>query len=122
MGEAKCAEVLMLWVHHVPQEGKDSLKAMALPKLPEFNFERLKQSPALAGRYTSSFSCVTGHNMQSNSESDHKWPHWPAEAHYHGMGHGAYPFWMGPSGQGGKGAIEVWWSEKQKAEKFYHSS
>ena len=38
------------------------------------------------------------------------------------MGHGAYPFWLGPSGSGGQGEIEVWWSEKQNAEKFYHAS
>lgn len=29
---------------------------------------------------------------------------------------------MGPEGQGGKAPIEVWWSEKQHAEKFYHST
>jgi len=121
--EAKCAEVLMLWVHHVPQPAKDALKAMVLPKLPEFNFERLKHNnPSLSSRYASSFTCVTGHNMQSTHTSDHKWPHWPAELHYHGKGHGAYPFWMGGSGSGGKAPIEVWWSEKQQAEKFYHHS
>merc|ERR1712178_12276 len=27
---------------------------------------------------------------------------------------------MGPSGTGGSAPIEVWWSEKQLAEKFYH--
>lgn len=120
--EAKCAEVLMLWVHHLPEKAKKSLKSMALPKLPEFNFERLRQTPAVAARYTSSFSCVTGHNQQSSSTSDHKFPHWPEEAHYHGMGHGSYPFWLGPSGSGGHAPIEVWWSEKQHSEKFYHQS
>lgn len=121
--EAKCAEVLMLWAHHVPQIGKEALRDMALPKLPEFNFQRLKQSPKVAGRYTSSFTCVTGHNMQTTHTSDHKWPHWPLEAHYHGMGHCAYPFWLGGAGSCHPGAaIEVWWSEKQYAEKFYHSS
>jgi len=113
---------LMLWSHHVPQTAKDTLQGMALPRLPEFKFERIRQSPALAGRYTNSFSCVTGHNQKSGSTSDHKWPHWPAEAHYHGMGHGAYPFWMGPSGTGGKAPLEVWYSETKHAEKFYHSS
>jgi hypothetical protein len=120
--EAKCAEVLMLWVHHVPQMGKEALQGLTLPKLPDFNFQKVKHNPSLAARYTSSFSCVTGHNQQVNSTSDHKWPHWPAEAHYHGMGHGAYPFWMGGSGSGGHAPIEVWWSEKQHAEKFYHQS
>jgi hypothetical protein len=120
--EAKCAEVLMLWVHHVPQAAKEALQPLVLPKLPEFKLEKVKNNTALAARYASSFSCVTGHNMKTTSTSDHKWPHWPAELHYHGKGHGAYPFWMGPSGTGGSAPIEVWWSEKQTAEKFYHSS
>lgn len=112
----------MLWSHHVPKIGKDTLQDITLPKLPEFNFQRMKQNPSVAARYSSSFSCVTGHNQKSDSTSDHKWPHWPEEVHYHGMGHGAYPFWMGPSGSGGHAPLEVWWSEKQHAEKFYHSS
>jgi hypothetical protein len=37
-------------------------------------------------------------------------------------GHGAYPFWLGPSGQGGHGALEVWWSQSKAADKFYHAS
>jgi hypothetical protein len=121
--EAKCAEVLMLWAHHVPQMGKEALRDVALPRLPEFNFDRLKQSPKLAARYTNSYTCVTGHNMRAGHTSDHKWPHWPLEAHYHGRGHCAYPFWLGASGSCQPGAaIEVWWSEKQLAEKFYHTS
>jgi len=113
----------MLWVHHVTASGKDHLKDMVLPRLPMFNTTRLHpQMSDVATRYANSFSCVTCHNMQSNSSSDHKWPHWPEEAHYHGKGHGAYPFWVGPEGAGGSAAIEVWWSEKQHAEKFYHAS
>jgi len=120
--EAKCAEVLMLWVHHVPEKAKKSLRSMALPKLPEFKFETLRQTPSVAARYSNSFTCVTGHNQQTGHTSDHKWPHWPAEAHYHGMGHGPYPFWGNPGGGETPAKIEVWWSEKQSAEKFYHSS
>jgi hypothetical protein len=120
--EAKCAEVLMLWVHHVPEDGKKSLQDITLPRLPEFKVSHLQKDQRVASRYATSFSCVSGHNMQASSTSDHKWPHWPAEAHYHGRGHGAYPFWMGPSGSGGTSPIEVWWSEKQHAEKFYHES
>jgi len=120
--EAKCAEVLMLWVHHLPQAAKKALQSIALPSLPEFKLEHVQQNRTVASRYANSFSCVTGHNQLSGSTSDHQWPHWPEEAHYHGMGHGAYPFWMGPEGQGGKAPIEVWWSEKQHAEKFYHST
>ena len=42
--------------------------------------------------------------------------------HYDGTGHGAYPFWLGAAGDGGSGPIEVWWSESQAAEKFYHET
>jgi len=49
--------------------------------------------------------------------------------HYHGMGHGAYPFWMGGEGEGTSastwwpgGPIEVWWSETKASEKFYHQT
>jgi hypothetical protein len=118
--EAKCAEVLMLWVHHLPEAAKKALKGMALPKLPEFKLETLRQNPSVGGRYANSYTCVTGHNMQSGHTSDHKFPHWPEEVHYYGKGHGAYPFWLGGESPSGDSSIEVWWSEKQLAEKFYH--
>lgn len=45
------------------------------------------------------------------------------QVHYTGAGYGAYPFWLGGDGDGGgPAAIEVWWSEAQAAEKFYHST
>merc|ERR1712050_452602 len=60
--------------------------------------------------------------MMGNHTSDHVWPHWPAEVHYEGKGHGAYPFWAGGGGSGSSAAIDVYWSEKQLAERFYHAS
>jgi hypothetical protein len=121
--DAKCAEVLMMWTHHVPEAGKRVLRDLVLPTLAEFNMEHIeKGSPEVAHRYASSYTCVTGHGAQSGHTSDHVWPHWPEEAHYEGKGHGAYPFWAGPGGQGGSAAIDVYWSEKQLAERFYHAS
>jgi len=121
--DAKCAEVLMLWVHHVPESGKRVLRNMVLPTLEEFRMEHLKKQPVdVADRYASSYTCVTGHNMQSNHTSDHVFPHWPEEVHYEGKGHGAYPFWAGGGGSGSSAAIDVYWSEKQQAERFYHAS
>ena len=121
--DAKCAEVLMMWTHHVGQESKAELQQLhKLPTLPTYNATHAGH-PKVGEAYTSGFTCVSGHNMTAASSSDHKFPHWPEEVHYTGMGHGAYPFWLGGGGAGGKGApIEVWWSEKQRAEKFYHSS
>lgn len=121
---AKCAEVLMLWVHHVAQSGKDMLKkVIVLPTMDAFRMEHIRGQPAeVAHRVATSYTCVTGHNMQSNHTSDHIWPHWPAEVHWQGKGHGAYPFWAGPGGSGGTADLEAYWSEKQQAERFYHSS
>lgn len=121
--DAKCAEVLMLWVHHVPESGKKALRNMVLPTLEEFRMNHIKKQPVdVADRYASSYTCVTGHNMQSNHTSDHVFPHWPEEVHYEGKGHGAYPFWAGGGGSGSSAAIDVYWSEKQQAERFYHAS
>jgi len=121
--DAKCAEVLMLWAHHIPESGKRALKDMVLPSLETFKMHHVREQPReIADRYASSYTCVTGHNMQSNHTSDHVWPHWPAEVHYEGKGHGAYPFWAGGGGSGGSAAIDVYWSEKQQAERFYHAS
>merc|ERR1711988_129971 len=36
--------------------------------------------------------------------------------------HGAYPFWWGGGSDSGTADMEVYWSEKQGAEKFIHSS
>jgi len=121
--DAKCAEVLMMWAHHITQSGKHALRSIVLPVLEEFKMEHVRKQPAaVADRYASSYTCVTGHGMQSGHTSDHKFPHWPEEAHYEGKGHGAYPFWAGGGGSGSSAAIDVYWSEKQLAERFYHAS
>lgn len=121
--DAKCAEALMMWTHHVPEAGKHSLRDLILPTLAEFNMDHIEKGHRdVADRYASSYTCVTGHNAQSGHTSDHVWPHWPEEVHYEGRGHGAYPFWAGPGGQGSSAAIDVYWSEKQLAERFYHAS
>merc|ERR1719197_837502 len=60
--------------------------------------------------------------MKAGHTSDHVFPHWPEEVHYEGKGHGAYPFWAGGAGGEGEAAIDVYWSEKQLAERFYHAS
>merc|ERR1712048_622960 len=41
--------------------------------------------------------------------------------HYKAKGHGAYPFWWGGGSDSGTADLEVWFSEKKGAEKFYHS-
>merc|ERR1711971_789825 len=113
----------MIWVHHVHEAGKKALQDMVLPTLEEFKMDHVRKQPGdVANRYASSYTCVTGHGMKSGHTSDHKFPHWPEEVHYEGKGHGAYPFWAGPGGQGGSAAIDVYWSEKQLSERFYHAS
>jgi len=114
----------MHWTHHVPEEGKKELvKKIKLPMLPVVkDLEKSSAHVEAKKTYKAAFTCKTGHGMTSGHTSDHVFPHWPAEAHYHGLGHGAYPFWLGPSGQGGTGNLEVWYSEKQQAEKYYHET
>jgi len=113
--DAKCADVLRHWAHHVPNDAKSLLmkQNITIPTLPTYQKDKHK---------VDAFNCITGHNMKIGVESDHQWPHWPAEAHYYGTGHNAYPFWLGPDGQGGSGPIEVWYSETKGAEKYYHQT
>jgi len=89
--------------------------------MPAFQ-ERHAEHKEAGKLYTNSFTCVTGHNMQSDSTSDHVLPHWPKEVHYYGRGHGSYPFWVGPNGADSSSNIEVWWSETRASEKFYHAN
>lgn len=120
--DAKCAEVLMLWVHHVHEDGKKALRDMVLPTMTEFNMDHARKQPKeIANRYASSYTCITGHGMAANHTSDHVFPHWPEEVHYEGKGHGAYPFWAGAE-SGSPNPINVYWSEKQLSERLYHSS
>merc|ERR1711862_757422 len=60
--EAKCAEVAMMWAHHLPESGKKALASMPVPSVPVFYLEK-----GLASKqYAESFTCVSGHNMKSN--------------------------------------------------------
>jgi hypothetical protein len=131
---AKCAEVLMLFTHHVPAAGKESLvheMGFVAPTMPTYEESHAAhQDEKTARTYDSSYTCQTGHGILEATESgsDHVLPHWRAEHHYIGRGYGAYPFWLGGDGGcdgtncGDGGNIEVWWSEKQAAEKFYHET
>lgn len=117
--DGKCAHVLMMWTHHLSLSGRDevvrSFPSFRLPQLPTYRPEMVRANTS----YATSFSCVTGHN-NTGRDSDHVWPHWPEEVHYTATGHGAYPFWSGPGGDGGSGHLEVWWSQSKASEKFYH--
>jgi len=134
--EAKCAETLMLWTHHLSEDSQQKLNN-TLPIIPVYN----QTSADTNDVYRNSFSCVTGHNLTAGHTSDHKLPHWPTEVHYTATGHGPYPFWLGGGppptqedddstvgissncrGASGSSHIEVWWSEPKAAEKFYHAS
>jgi len=116
--EAKCAEVLMLWAHHIPESSKKTLQE-TLPTLPVYNSTKALESKT----YATATSCVTGHAMVTGGDSSrsHDWPNWPEELHYTATGHGAYPFWWGGGSDSGTADMKVWWSEKVGAEKFYHS-
>jgi len=117
--DGKCAEVLMLWAHHLTESSKASLR-LSLPTLPVHDEQKASDSELYATRT----SCVTGHAMVAGGDgsNDHQWPHWPEELHYHAKGHGAYPFWWGGGSDSGDADLEVWFSEKFGAEKFYHST
>jgi len=115
---AKCFEIGELWAHHLPEAAK-KVAAASLPKLPVYESE--KASDKL---YAEATSCQTGHGMVAGGDgsSSHEWPDWPEQLHYKAKGHGAYPFWWGGGSDDGEADLEVWWSEKLGAEKFYHSS
>lgn len=124
---AKCAEVLMLFTHHLPQSARDAfqkLDTFKLPSMPVYDETYAKhEDKEVAATYSGSYTCQTGHNMTGGDMSDHVLPHWPKETHYHGVGHGSYPFWLGTAGSGGSpGNIEAWWSETQQSELFYHET
>lgn len=115
---AKCFEIGELWSHHLPELTK-KIHVVTVPSLP--SFDRALTNNTL---YTQAASCQTGHAMVKGGDgsSTHQWPDWPEELHYKAKGHGAYPFWWGGGSDSGTADLEVWYSEKQGAEKFYHSS
>lgn len=115
---AKCHEVVMMWAHHMSEAAKKVWQGNHLPTLPVYDAKKANNKV-----YAQSTSCQTGHAMVTGSSaSTHKWPDWPEELHYKAKAHGAYPFWWGGGSDSGTADMEVWWSEKQGAEKFSHSS
>jgi len=115
---AKCHEVIMLWAHHLSETAKKFWKGKELPSLPLYDVKKAGNTV-----YDSSTTCQTGHKMVAGGgSSTHKWPDWPEELHYSAKAHGAYPFWWGGGSDSGSADMEVWWSEKQGAEKFAHTA
>jgi len=115
---AKCAEIGMMFAHHLSETSKKSF-AETLPTIPIYDEDKASDT-----HYASSLSCQTGHAMVKGGDgsSSHQWPDWPEELHYKAKGHGAYPFWWGGGSDDGTADLEVWWSEKQGYELFYHST
>jgi len=107
-----------MWAHHLSDAGK-RLGGKALPTVPVFDSTKADDK-----LYESSATCQTGHAMIKGGDgtSTHEWPDWPEELHYKAKAHGAYPFWWGGGSDSGTADMEVYWSEKQGAEKFIHSS
>lgn len=117
---AACADVAKLFVHHLTEQGRDEVlkeRDLSVPLLAAYDPAHAAKGKA----YTKSLTCVVGHNMTKRTY-DHNWPHWPAEAHYFGYGHGAYPFWAGPGSGTGTPDLEVWYSQTRYAEKLYHNA
>ena len=116
----------MIFSHHLPTPAQDALvneQAVVLPTLPVYNETHAQhEDEEVAQTYEASYTCQSGHGMTeiTTTHSDHVFPHWPTNAHYTGTGYGAYPFWGGGQGDGEHGPIEVYWSEEQAAERFYH--
>jgi len=117
--DAKCNEAVMLWAHHLSEGGKQALSSKELPTVPVYDSTKADNK-----LYESKATCQTGHAMIKGGDgtSTHQWPDWPEELHYTAKAHGAYPFWWGGGSDSGNADMEVYWSEKQGAEKFIHSS
>jgi len=107
-----------MWAHHLPEVAKKLWRGKQLPSLPAYDAEKANNKV-----YAQSTTCQTGHAMvKGGGNSTHQWPDWPEELHYKAKAHGAYPFWWGGGSDSGTADLEVWWSEKQGAEKFSHSA
>jgi len=115
---AKCFEIAEMWAHHLSDAAKRS-GAKTVPTVPVYDSTKADDK-----LYESSATCQTGHAMVKGGDgtSTHEWPDWPEELHYKAKAHGAYPFWWGGGSDSGSADMEVYWSEKQGAEKFIHSS
>jgi len=111
-----CFQIGELWAHHLAESVKKTL-VQKVPELPVFDATNTDSN------YTAAATCQSGHAMVTGGggASSHEWPNWPEQLHYKAKGHGAYPFWWGGGSDDGTADLEVWWSEKFGAEKFYHS-
>jgi len=105
----------MIFAHHLSETSKKSFRN-TLPTVPVYD-----EAKASDKTYAQALSCKTGHAMTKGGGSTHQWPDWPEELHYKAIGHGAYPFWWGGGSDSANADLEVWWSEKQGYELFYHS-
>jgi len=117
---AACADVAKLFVHHLTQSARETLlkdQSVFVPLVEAYDPVHASQGDA----YAKSLTCVAGHNMTKRTY-DQNWPHWPAEAHYYGYGHGAYPFWQGGGSGTGSPDLEVWYSQTRFAEKLFHNN
>merc|ERR1711998_594403 len=121
-----CAELVMVWTHHVPQSAKRLLKQVGIriPLVPVFNQSNPEHTPRTKQIHTAQYNCVTGHANQEdgwNSTSGGDYAKgWPAEVEYDATGHGPYPFLLGPvESDITQGApMHVWGSRTQEAENF----
>jgi hypothetical protein len=115
---AKCAEIGSMFAHHLSEDAKKAFDK-TLPTIPVYDEKKASDKV-----YATTLSCKTGHAMIKGGDgtSTHQWPDWPEELHYKAKGHGAYPFWWGGGSDSGTADLEVWWSEKQGYELFYHST
>jgi hypothetical protein len=115
---AKCFEIVELWAHHMTDADKSTFDG-ALPTVPVYDGSKAEDKT-----YAEATSCQTGHKMVKGGDgtSSHEWPDWPEQLHYKAKAHGAYPFWWGGGSDSGTADMEVYWSEKDGAEKFIHSS
>lgn len=120
----------MLYTHHVTHAERALLArtAFALPLLSPHDAAHARADAV----YAAQLSCVTGHNNTGVAPAcTGSAPCWPAEVHWTGTGYGKYPFWgtagpnpyPGPGCEPGKGgAIETFWSQPKKSEKYIHAS
>lgn len=99
----KCAEVVMLYEHHLPEPTRDELKALGfvLPLLADGKYAPLPgetdgEVHKAYGTYTAETSCFTCH-VQSSSASESTFT-WPAEANWTANGYGYVPFWCSSLG------------------------
>lgn len=132
----KCAEVVMLYEHHLAEPAREEFKnlGLSLPLLAEDKYAPLpgetdKEVLEAYESYTADTTCFTCHvESYSGSESTFTWP---AEANWTGHGYGYVPFWC--SGHGDchddsyysnptPSRAQGWYSDTQGWEIIWHES